>query len=90
MTLPLRIAPQGISPQSIKRKIPVLLWAECKNTKQPYGGKDSMEKNDYNIERVEFYYNGDEEKFDRFLSSAIKEYISTDKMAVDCENSKSA
>lgn len=48
-----------------------------------------MEKNDYNIERVEFYYNGDEEKFDRFLSSAIKEYIST-KMAVDCENSKSA
>ncbi len=49
-----------------------------------------MEKNDYNIERVEFYYNGDEEKFDRFLSSAIKEYISTGKMAVDCENSKSA
>ena len=49
-----------------------------------------MEKNDYNIERVEFYYNGDDEKFDRFLSSAIKEYISTDKMAVDCENNKSA
>lgn len=49
-----------------------------------------MEKNNYNIERVEFYYNGDEEKFERFLSSAIKEYISTDKMAVDCENSKSA
>ena len=47
-------------------------------------------KNDYNIERVEFYYNGDEEKFDRFLSSAIKEYISTDKTAADCENSKSA
>lgn len=49
-----------------------------------------MEKNDYNIERVEFYYNGDEKKFDRFLSSAIKEYISTDKMAIDCESSKSA
>ena len=49
-----------------------------------------MEKNDYNIERVEFYYNGDEEKFDRFLSSAIKEYISTDNTAADCENSKSA
>lgn len=49
-----------------------------------------MEKNDYNIKRVEFYYNGDDEKFDRFLSSAIKEYISIDKMATDCENSKSA
>ena len=90
MMLPLRIAPQGTSPQSIKRNIPVLLWAECKNTKQPYGGKEFMEKNDYNIERVEFYYNGDEKKFDRFLSSAIKEYISTDKTATDCENSKSA
>ena len=32
----------------IKRKIPVLLWAECKNTKQPYGGKDSMENTDKN------------------------------------------
>ena len=40
-----------------------------------------MEKNNYNIERVEFYYNGDNEKFDRFLSSAIKEYISTDILA---------
>lgn len=49
-----------------------------------------MEKNDYNIDRVEFYYNGDEEKFDRFLSSAIKKYISKDKTATDCENSKSA
>ena len=49
-----------------------------------------MEKNDYNIERVEFYYNGDEEKFDRFLCSAIIEYISTDKTAADCENIKSA
>lgn len=49
-----------------------------------------MEKNNYNIERVEFYYNGDNEKFDRFLSSAIKEYICTDKTATDCENSESA
>ena len=49
-----------------------------------------MEKNNYNIERVEFYYNGDNEKFDRFLSSAIKEYISTDKTLPDCENKKSA
>lgn len=49
-----------------------------------------MEKNNYNIERVEFYYNGDNEKFDRFLSSAIKEYICTDKTAPDCENSESA
>ena len=57
---------------------------------QPYGGKEYMEKNNYNMERVEFYYNGDNEKFDRFLSSAIKEYISTDKTLPDCENNKSA
>ena len=43
MTRPLRIVQPGISPQSIKRKIPVPLWEECKNTEQPYGGKDSME-----------------------------------------------
>ena len=32
----------------IKRNIPVPLWAECKNTKQPYGGKESMENTDKN------------------------------------------
>ncbi len=32
----------------IKRNISVPLWAECKNTEQPYGGKEAMENTDKN------------------------------------------
>lgn len=44
-----------------------------------------MEKNEYNIETVEFSYTGDAEQFDKFLSAVIREYISEDKLSPDCE-----
>ena len=45
-----------------------------------------MKDNEYKIETVEFYYNGDEDKFDAFLRSVIREYISADKLSPDAEN----
>ena len=48
-----------------------------------------MEKNEYNIETVEIYYNGDEGKFDAFLHSVVRDYISADKVAPD-SNEESA
>ena len=57
---------------------------------KPYGGKDLMEKNEYKIETVEFYYNGEDGRFDAFLNSLIRDYINADKISPDCENNKSA
>ncbi len=44
-----------------------------------------MKDNEYKIETVEFYYNGDEDKFDAFLRSVIRDYISADKLSPDAE-----
>ena len=44
-----------------------------------------MKNNEYKIETVEFYYNGDEDKFDAFLRSVIREYLSADKLSPDAE-----
>lgn len=49
-----------------------------------------MEKNEYKIETVEFYYNGEDSRFDTFLNSLIRDYINADKTLPDCENNKSA
>ena len=38
-----------------------------------------MKENKYNIETVEFYYNGNEQQNDSFLSMVMHNYISTDK-----------
>ena len=44
-----------------------------------------MKDNEYKIETVEFYYNGDENKFDAFLRSVIRDYISVDRLSPDTE-----
>ena len=44
-----------------------------------------MEKNEYKIETVEFYYNGASDQFDAFLNSVIRDYISTDKTEPDSD-----
>lgn len=46
-----------------------------------------MDKNEYNIETVEVYYNGDEDKFDAFLRSVIRDYLSADKVFPDDKKS---
>ena len=38
---------------------------------------------DYKIKTVEFYYNGDECKFNSFLNSIIRDYINEDKISPD-------
>ena len=52
-----------------------------------FGRKDFMKKNEYKIETVEFYYNGASDRFDAFLNSVIRDYISADKTEPDpdCE-----
>lgn len=42
-------------------------------------------KNDYKIKTVEFYYNGNHDKFDIFLNSLIRDYLSEDKISPDTE-----
>ena len=42
-----------------------------------------MKTNEYNIEKVEFYYNGKSDIFLMFLSSVIRDYISEDPIAAD-------
>ena len=42
-----------------------------------------MEKNEYKIETVEFYYNGEDSRFDTFLNSLIRNYINADKTLPD-------
>ena len=42
-------------------------------------------KNDYKIKTVEFYYNGNNDKFDIFLNSLIRDYINEDKISPDTE-----
>lgn len=49
-----------------------------------------MEKNEYKIETVEFYYNGEDGRFDTFLNSLVRDYINADKTLPDYENNKSA
>ena len=44
-----------------------------------------MKKNEYNIQQVEYYYNGDVEKFDAFLNAIIREYVNEDKIAPDTD-----
>ena len=39
--------------------------------------------NKYKIKIVEVHYNGKEEQFDKFLQSALREYISEDKLSPD-------
>lgn len=39
--------------------------------------------NKYKIKTVEVNYNGSEEQFDKFLQSALREYISEDKLSPD-------
>ncbi len=49
--------------------------------------------NDYKIKTVNFYYNGNENKFNDFLNSVIRDYINEDKISPDNEenfNSNSA
>ena len=48
---------------------------------------EAMDKNKYNIETVEVYYNGDEDKFDAFLRSVIRDYLSADKVSPDDKKS---
>ncbi len=47
--------------------------------------RNFLEKNKYNIERVEFYYNGDTEQFNQFLSATIQDYICESKLSPDCD-----
>ena len=42
-----------------------------------------MKTNEYNIEKVEFYYNGKSDIFMIFLISVIRDYISDDPVAAD-------
>ena len=44
-----------------------------------------MKKNEYNIQQVEYYYNGDESKFDAFLNAIIREYVNEDKISPDTD-----
>ena len=44
-----------------------------------------MKKNEYNIQQVEYYYNGDEGKFDAFLNAIIREYVNEDKISPDID-----
>ena len=37
----------------------------------------------YKIKSVEFHYNGDDNKFDSFLKSVIRDYINEDKISPD-------
>jgi len=39
--------------------------------------------NKYKINLVEFCYNGDENKFNAFLNSVIRDYINEDKISPD-------
>ena len=39
--------------------------------------------NKYKIKSVKFYYNGDENKFNAFLNSVIRDYINEDKISPD-------
>ena len=48
-----------------------------------------MKKNEYNIQQVEYYYNGDEGKFDAFLNAIIREYVNEDKIAPDTDEEES-
>ena len=40
-----------------------------------------MENNDYNIESVEFYYNGRADLFEKFLTAVFRDYLSSDPVA---------
>lgn len=42
-------------------------------------------KNVYKIKTVEYYYNGNHDKFDIFLNSLIRDYINEDKISPDTE-----
>ena len=42
-----------------------------------------MSGNEYKINAVEIYYNGDEDKFESFLRSIIRDYISDDRLSPD-------
>ena len=44
-----------------------------------------MKKNEYNIQQVEYYYTGDENKFDAFLNAIIREYVNEDKISPDID-----
>ncbi len=39
--------------------------------------------NKYKIKTVEVHYNGNDQEFDKFLQSALREYISEDKLSPD-------
>ena len=45
-----------------------------------------MKQNPYPIESVEIYYNGKTEAFDKFLTSLIHDYLSTDSLTPDRED----
>ena len=47
-----------------------------------------MKNNEYNIGNVNFYYNGDNEKFNDFLVAVIRDYISEDKISPDIDINK--
>lgn len=49
---------------------------------------NSMENNEYHIETVEFYYNDNNEMFNMFLKSIIRDYISEDKISPNAEENK--
>lgn len=40
-----------------------------------------MKNKPYEVATVEFYYNGDGESFNRFLSSVVKDYVDVDPSA---------
>ncbi len=49
-----------------------------------------MKQNPYPIESVEIYYNGKTETFDRFLAALIHDYLSTDSLTPDREDTEPA
>ena len=52
-------------------------------------GDSDMKNKPYEVATVEFYYNGDGETFNRFLSSVVKDYVDTDPTAPEEPSEKS-
>ena len=49
-----------------------------------------MKNKPYEVATVEFYYNGDGETFNRFLSSVVKDYVDADPAAPEETPEKSS
>ena len=53
-------------------------------------GDSDMKNKPYEVAIVEFYYNGDGETFNRFLSSVVKDYVDADPSAPEETPEKSS